>query len=344
MNGELTNEGLVISGEPLRSGVMRASQADVVGAPLSVVSVSTPRPGAGEIAVDVAVCGLNFADTLLVSGRYQERQEPPIAPGLEVVGRIAEIGPGVDPAAFRFAVGDRVAAACAGGGLAERVVVNAAAAAPLPEEISDAVGAALPIAYATSDVALADRAALSAGERLLVTGAAGGVGLAAVEIGRLLGAEVVAVARGEAKRSLALRAGATVDFDADDPELVDKLKNLGGIDVAYETVGGAQWRAAFRAARPGARLLPIGFAGGDVPQIPANLLMVKNLTAIGFYWGGWLKANPGAFGAALRRVASAVVDGRLSPVISQELPLDRAQDGLDALSARKAVGKIVVRI
>lgn len=320
------------------TATMRAAAAMSLGAPLTVIDVPRPTPGAGEALIEVDACGLNFADTLLVGGRYQERQEPPIRPGLEIVGRVVDVGPGV-----ALGVGARVVAACSGGGLAEYAVVAERACAPLPDMVSDVVGAALPIAYATSHVALADRADLRAGERLLVTGAAGGVGLAAVEIGRLLGADVVAVARGDEKRSVAEAAGAHASFDADDPNLLEALRGRGGIDVAYETVGEPLWRTVFRAARPGARLLPIGFAGGEVPQIPANVLMVKNLTVIGFYWGGWLRARPEAFGDSLAFLVEAAADGRVSPRTDAALPLDDAELGLQRLRDRSAIGKIVVR-
>ena len=230
----------------------------------------------------------------MVAGRYQEKPPLPFAPGLEVAGTVVAAGP--DAA---LAPGTRVAALTPAGGLADYVAVAAARCTPLPDGMTDAVAAAFPIAYGTSHVALAWLARLAPGETLLVTGAAGGVGLTAVEIGALLGARVVAVARGAEKRAVAEAAGATRTLDAED-DLREALRALGGVDVVYDTVGGPGFDAALRATRPGGRLLPIGFAGGAVPQIPANLLLVKNLTAIGFYFGAFATRRPGGDPRELR--------------------------------------------
>jgi NADPH2:quinone reductase len=274
----------------------------------------------------------------MVAGRYQEKPALPFAPGLEVAGTVVAAGPGAV-----IAPGTRVAALTAAGGLAEYVAVAADRCAPLPDAMPDEIAAAFPIAYGTSHVALAWLARLRPGETLLVTGAAGGVGLTAVEIGARLGARVVAVARGAEKRAVAASAGATETLDADD-DLREALRALGGLDVVYDTVGGPGFDAALRATRPGGRLLPIGFAGGAVPQIPANLLLVKNLTAIGFYFGAFAALRPDIVRESFATLFAWHAAGSLKPHVSHVLPLEQANAALDLLRSRQATGKVVVRI
>ena len=199
------------------------------------------------------------------------------------------------------------------------------------------------VAYGTSHIALAELARIRPGETLLVTGAAGGVGLTAVELGALMGARVLAVARGEAKRAAAEAAGAWETFDAGE-NIAALVKARGGADVVYETVGGALFDACLRAARPGARILPIGFAGGEVPAVPANRLLVKNQTVIGFYFGAWVRAHPAAARASLEALMAWHRMGRLRPLVSHVLPLEAANEGLGLLRDRAATGKVVVRI
>ncbi len=320
---------------------MRAMQVTGLGEPLRLADVPVPEPGPGEVLLRVAACGINFADTLMVAGRYQEKPPLPFAPGLEVAGTVAAAGPGA--VAGALSPGTRVAALVPAGGLAEYVAVAAARCTPVPDAMPDDVAAAFPIAYGTSHVALAWLARLRPGETLVVTGAAGGVGLTAVEIGALLGARVIAVARGEAKRAVAAAAGAAHTLDAAD-DLRSALRALGGVDVVYDTVGGPGFDAALRATRPGGRLLPIGFAGGAVPQIPANLLLVKNLTAIGFYFGAYAALRPEVVRASFATLFAWHGAGRLHPHVSHVLPLAEANAALDLLRRREATGKVVVRI
>ena len=317
---------------------MRAMQITGLGQPLRLAEVPIPEPGRGEVLLRVAACGINFADTLMVAGRYQEKPPLPFAPGLEVAGTVVAAGPEA-----ALAPGTRVAALTPAGGLADYVAVAAARCTPLPDGMTDAVAAAFPIAYGTSHVALAWLARLAPGETLLVTGAAGGVGLTAVEIGALLGARVVAVARGAEKRAVAEAAGATRTLDSED-DLPEALRALGGVDVVYDTVGGPGFDAALRATRPGGRLLPIGFAGGAVPQIPANLLLVKNLTAIGFYFGAFATRRPEVIRESFETLFAWHAAGRLKPRVSHVLPLEAANDALDLLRSRAATGKVVVRL
>ena len=319
--------------------MMRAMQVTAFGAPLGMREVEPPAPGPGEVLLRVLACGLNFADTLMAAGRYQEKAEPPFTPGMEVCGVVEALGPGTEGPA----PGTRVVAFVGRGGLAERAVARAALCRPAPEGMADEAAAGFLIAYGTSDLALADRAGLKPGETLLVTGASGGVGLTAVELGKLLGARVIAVARGAEKLAVAGAAGAEhlVDADAD---LRAAVKALGGADVVYETVGGAVFEAAMRATNPGGRILPIGFAGGEVPRIPANHLLVKNLTVIGFYWGGWAALRPASFAASVDRLIGWFAEGRLKPHVSHVLPLEGANEGLDLLRRRAATGKVVIRM
>jgi NADPH2:quinone reductase len=206
----------------------------------------------------------------------------------------------------------------------------------------DAEAAGFLVAYGTSHVALAWRAGLRPGETLLVLGAAGGVGLTAVELGKLMGARVIAVARGD-KLAAARAAGADHVLDAA-ADIRAEVKALGGADVVYDPVGGAAFDAALRAARPGARLLPLGFASGDVPQIPANILLVKNLTVIGLYWGAYAAMAPEVLAASFATLFAWYEAGRLRPHVSHVLPLEDANAGLDLLRGRKATGKVVVRV
>ncbi|MCI4663344.1 MAG: NADPH:quinone oxidoreductase family protein [Neomegalonema sp.] len=326
--------------QPVANKAITTMSAPAFNAPLAASEVQLRAPSAGEIRVKVAGCGVNFADTLLVAGKYQERLEPPITPGLEISGVIEAVGDGAMIDGRPASPGMRVAAMCQRG-MAEYAIADSRAAAPAPEALDLIDAAAAPVAYGTGLVALRDRARLAPGERLLVTGAAGGVGLTAVELGKLLGAEVIAAARGAEKCAIAAAKGADHVIDTDKDDLRTVLKGLGGIDVAYETVGGDVWDATFRAARPGARLLPIGFAGGGVPQIPANVLLVKNITIIGFYWGGWMALDPSVFGDALKQIFAWIVDGRLKPEVTR-MPLAQAEQALNAVRERRAVGKLVL--
>lgn len=318
---------------------MRAMQIVRLGALLELREIARPEPGPGEALVRVRACGINFADTLMARGAYQERPPLPATPGMEVCGVVEALGPG----AVGPATGTRVACHAGGGGLAEFLVAPAAICVPAPAALSDAEVAGFPVAYATSHIALAHLARLRPGETLAVLGASGGVGLAAVELGRLAGARVIAVARTEEGRAAALAAGASRVL-ADDADLLADLRALGGVDVLYDAVGGAQFDAALRACRPGARILPIGFASGTVPQIPANYLLVKNLAIFGFYLGGFAKRSPEIVADAYATLFAWVGAGRIRPRVSHELPLERANEALDLLRERRATGKVVVRV
>lgn len=317
---------------------MRAFQVLSQGQAAALTDCPTPEPGAGEIRVKIEACGLNFADLLMEEGKYQDTPQAPFVLGMEVAGVVDALGPGVaGPAA-----GTRVAVFGGQGGLAEYGCFPADRAVPLPDAMSAEDAAAFQIAYGTSHLALDHRARMQPGETLLVLGAAGGVGLTAVEIGKLMGATVIACARGQDKLEIARQAGADHLIDAKTEDIRDRVKALGGADVVYDPVGGEQWQAAFRACNPEARLLPIGFASGDVPQIPANHLLVKNLSVLGVYWGGYLKFRPEAVTGSLRTLLGWYQDGRLKPHVSHVLPLERAREGLELLRSRKSTGKVVI--
>ncbi len=318
---------------------MRAIRVDALGAaPRLDVQAQAPEPGPGEVLVAVRACGLNFADLLMIEGRYQERQAPPFTLGMEVAGEVLAVGAGV----AGFAVGDRVAGFPGHGGLASRAVVPAARCVAMPEAMDFVTGAAFQVAYGTSHLALTDAAGLRAGETLLVLGAAGGVGLTAVEIGARMGARVIAVARGADKLAVAQAAGAAHLIDSTSADLRAEVKALGGADVVYDPVGDPDFTAALRAARPGGRILVIGFASGEVPQIPANLLLVKNLSVIGFYWGGHLAFAPDRLTRSLAELMGWYVQGHLKPHVSHVLPLERAAEGLELLRSRASTGKVVI--
>jgi NADPH2:quinone reductase len=319
---------------------MRAMRLREHGTPLVGEEIPTPEPGAGEVLLRVAACGVNFADTLMVAGKYQEKPPLPLIPGLEVAGEVVALGADVT----HLAPGARVAALPGSGGFAEYLAVAAERCVRVPEAMPDVHVAGFMIAYGTSHVALAHLARLRPGERLAVLGAAGGVGLTAVEIGARMGAEVIAVARGADRLAIAGAAGARHLIDADDPDPRDRLRALGGVDVLYDAVGGALFEAAFRACRPFARILPIGFAGGGVPAIPANILLVKNQTVHGLYYGGLAAHRPEIVAASLEALFAWYARGWITPHVSHVLPLDQANAALDLLRSRSATGKVVIGI
>jgi NADPH2:quinone reductase len=318
---------------------MRAFVVEGHDRPPAIRDVRTPVAGAGEVLVEVEACGLNFADLLMARGEYQERPPLPLTLGMEIAGRIAGLGPGADGPGE----GARVLAVVGHGGLAETVAVPAGRCVPLPPGMAATDAAAFPIAYGTSHLALARRARLGRGETLLVLGAAGGVGLTAVELGALMGARVIAAARGAEKLGVARAAGAAEAVDTDADDLTAAVKALGGADVVYDPVGGPLYRAALSSCRPEARYLAIGFAGG-VPEVRANHLLVKNVALIGHYWGGYLAFRPDVVRESLATLLGWYSDGRLRPHVSHVLPLDRAADGLELIRSRASTGKVVVTV
>lgn len=319
---------------------MRAWQIMGHDHPPHLTQIAKPEPGPKELRVRIHACGLNFADLLMQQGRYQDMPALPFVPGMEYAGVVDALGPG----ASGPAVGTRVACYAGHGGLADYACLPAVQALPLPRGMSFAVGAAFPVAYGTSHLALTHVAPVGPGQTLLVLGAAGGVGLTAVEVGAALGARVIACARGAERQAIARAAGASVTLDSDSPTLRDDLRAMGGVDVVYDPVGGPAFDAALSATRPGGRVLVIGFASGQVPQIKANHLLVKNITVAGFWWGGYLGFAPDRLLDSLRSLIGWHSAGRLRPHIGHTLPLADLAQGLALLRDRQATGKVVITL
>ncbi|WP_342078602.1 NADPH:quinone oxidoreductase family protein [Yoonia sp. SS1-5] len=318
---------------------MRAMQVSSFNNAPKIGIVPEPAPKKGEVLLQISACGLNFADLLMAQGTYQDTPTPPFTLGMEVCGTVLAHGAGVDSPA----IGTRVAVFGGAGGMAEKGVFPAALCQPVPDEMPAEVAAGFMVAYGTSHLALTRRANLQTGETLLVLGAAGGVGLTAVEIGKAMGATVIAVARGADKLAIAKAAGADHLIDSTTEDIKSVVKSLGGADVVYDPVGGDAFKAALGACNREARILVIGFASGDVPPVPANIILVKNISVIGFYWGGYLHFNPGALRESLAELMNWHADGRLKPHISHVLPLDQAADALELMRSRKSTGKVVVK-
>lgn len=319
---------------------MLAYRLQSFDAPPALIECPAPNPAPGEVQIAVGACGLNFADTLMIRGKYQEMPAPPMTLGMELAGTVSTLGEGVTG----LATGDRVAAYAGHGGMAELACVPAARCLAIPDTMSFEQAAAFQITYGSSHLALVHRARLRAGETVLVLGAAGGAGLTAVEIAKTCGARVIACARGPEKLRVAETAGADdlIDSQQDPDALKAVFKSFGGIDVVYDTIGEPLFTPALRACAPEARYLAIGFAGGEVPQIPANILLVKNVDVIGFWWGGYLKFAPEVLTGSLQDLLRWFEEGRISPHISHSLPLARAEEALDLIRSRKSTGKVIV--
>ena len=322
---------------------MQAIVCRAYGPPKDLVLTEAPEPqaGPGQIVIDVHAAGVNFPDVLLVQGLYQVKPPLPFSPGVEVAGVISALGEGVR----ELRIGDRVAAGVSGG-FAERALAQAATTIVLPEAVDFETAAGMVLTYGTAYHALVDRAALRAGEWLYVSGAGGGVGTASVDLAHALGAHVVAGASSEEKRAAARRAGADVVVDAGAPDLVDAIKSAsqGGVAVAIDNVGGEQFDAALRAARRDARLLVVGFAGGTIPQIPANRILLKELDVLGVYWGDWAARNPERNRANFEALFGLMRDGTLHPRVDAIYAFEDAPKAIADLQARRLVGKGVVRV
>jgi NADPH:quinone reductase len=319
---------------------MRQWQIDDLSSPARLIDVPVPEPAAGQALLRIHACALNFADLLMAEGRYQSKPPLPFVPGLELAGEVIALGPDTTGPA----PGTRVACYAGHGGLAEYGCFATDRLVPLPDTMPYDHASAFLVAYGTSHLALSHKARLQAGETLLVTGAAGGVGLTAVEIGKRMGARVIATARGAEKLAVARTAGADHLIDSDAPDLKDQLKALGGVDVVYDTVGGAGFDAALRATRPDGRILCIGFAGGEVPKPAANILLVKNIAVIGFWWGAYIDFAPHLVTQSLATLMGWYATGGLHPHISHHLPLEALPEALALLRDRKATGKVVIAL
>ncbi len=308
---------------------------------LTVDDMPDPSPLAGQVAVGVRACGVNFPDVLIVQGKYQFKPPLPFSPGGEVAGFVEAVGAGVEG----FHVGDRVVAIAAWGGMAEKVAVDASQVLHMPDGVDFVTASCVCSAHGTTLYALRERARLRAGETLLVLGAAGGLGLSAVQLGKRLGARVIAAASTPEKLATCLRNGADLAIDYSREDLKARVKELtggAGADVIYDPVGGAYTEQALRAIAWDGRLLVIGFTAGEIPRIPVNLVLLKSCSVVGVYWGMALMRDPPHGRAILEEVLRSVKDGSLLPHVHVRVPLTRALDALRAIEERRVQGKAVV--
>ncbi len=324
---------------------MKAVLCKAFGLPetLTLAEIPSPSVGAGEVKIAVQACSINYADVLMIQGLYQEKPPFPFSPGLEAAGIISEVGAGVT----HLKVGDRVAALVGHGGLAEEVVTAAYTALPIPASMSFTDAAAFAVAYGTSHLALAHRANLQAGETLLVHGAAGGVGLTAVQIGKLLGATVIATASTAEKLAIARANGADYVINYREEKFSERVKEIThgkGADVIYDPVGGDVFDESLRCIAWEGRLVVIGFASGRIPSAPANLALVKNCSIVGVYWGKYAQRDPQTLLRSLGQLFQWYEAGQIRPHISAVYPLAETAAAMNVLLGRQATGKVVVTV
>lgn len=322
---------------------MRAVLCKAYGPPESLVieEVESLKPEKGQAVIAVKACGVNFPDTLIIQGKYQFKPAMPFSPGGEVAGIVKEVGEGVE----RVNVGDRVIAFTGWGGFAEEVVADAARLIPIPDGMDFTTAAAFVMVYGTSIYALRDRAQIKPGETLLVLGAAGGVGLATVELGKVMGARVIAAASSPDKLEICRQHGAdeVINYAAEDlKERVKQLTNGKGVDVICDPVGGNYSEAALRGIAWGGRHLVIGFTAGDIPRIPLNLTLLKGCSIVGVFWGSFVEREPQRNQQHLRELMTWFAEGRIKPRISATYPLEQAARALNDILERKVTGKVVL--
>ena len=324
---------------------MKAVLCKSFGAPdqLTVEDVESPPVKAGEVKIMVRACGVNFPDALMVQGLYQLKPPFPFSPGLEVAGDISEVGVGVNG----DRVGQQVMATMMVGGFAEEVVVPQASTLPMPDNMPYEIGAGFPLVYGTAHVALARRGRLKTGETLLVLGAAGGVGLAAVELGNLMGARVIAAASSAEKLDLARSRGASDTINYSSEDLRERMKLLThdqGADVIFDPVGGDIFDQAVRRIAWEGRYLVIGFASGRIPTLPANIALLKNASLVGLFWGAYLLQDPAVIQRSFQQLLTWYSEGRLRPHVHRTYDLKDAPKALEDLINRRAMGKLVLTV
>ncbi|CAB3772346.1 NADPH:quinone oxidoreductase family protein [Paraburkholderia solisilvae] len=322
---------------------MRAIRCHRYGPPetLTLDEIPDPQPQAGEVVIDVKAAAVNFPDVLIIENKYQFKPPLPFTPGAEVAGVVRAAGDGVT----QLRPGTRVVAYVAHGGYAEQVRAAADACVPLPDDAPFDIAAAFTLAYGTSHHAVVDRAALQARETMLVLGAAGGVGLAAVEIGKALGARVIAAASSDAKLAVCVEHGAdaTINYASEDlRERIAALTGGRGPDVIYDPVGGIYTEPAFRSIGWRGRLLVVGFANGEIPKLPLNLALLKGASIVGVFWGEFAKREAARNAAAFAEMTGWIRSGKLRPYVSARYPLEAAAQALDDLARRRVVGKVVI--
>jgi NADPH2:quinone reductase len=322
---------------------MRAALCKSLDGPeaVTIEQIEVPRPGPGEALVRVTAVALNHFDTLITRGAYQHKPELPFSPGGEIAGVIEALGPDVR----KLRVGMRVQAYVGWGGAREKVVVDQERLVPIPDDVPDEVAAGVSITYGTALHGLQDRGRLAAGESVAVLGAAGGAGLAAVEIAKLLGGRVIAVASSAEKLEIAKAHGADTGLNYASGDLKLALRAATedrGVNVVYDCVGGALSEPALRALDWEGRFLVVGFAAGEIPRFPLNLLLVKGVDVVGVFWGEAMKRNPGSYRRNMEQLFEWIRAGKLKPRIDATFPLDRITDALRVLVRGEAKGKIVV--
>ncbi len=324
---------------------MKAVLCKAYGPPESLVieDIEPLKPGKGQVVISVKACGVNFPDTLIIQGKYQSRPPFPFTPGNEVAGIVKEIGEGVE----RVKVGDRVMAFTGLGGFAEEVVADAAHLIPMPRGMDFITASAFVLTYGTSHYALKDRAQLKPGETLLVLGASGGVGLAAIELGKVLGAHVIAAASTSEKLEVSKQHGADEVINYGTEDLKDRVKQLTGgkgVDVAFDPIGGNYSEPVLRGMAWNGRFLVIGFAAGDIPRIPLNLTLLKGCSIVGVFWGSFTEREPEHNTENLQELLTWFSEGKLKPHISATYPLEHAVEALNDIMNRKVTGKAVLVI
>jgi NADPH:quinone reductase len=319
---------------------MRAILCKAFGPPESLVleEIESPAPGPGEAVISVKAASVNFPDVLIIQNKYQVKPPLPFSPGSEVAGIVKAVGDGVTS----FKPGDPVLAITTFGGFAEEVKTEARRLLPIPPGMTFADAAAFGLTYATSEHALFDRGALKHGETLLVLGAAGGVGIAAIEIGKLL-----AAASTDEKLAICRAHGAddTINYATGDlREQIKALTGAAGVDVVYDPVGGPYTEPALRSLAWRGRLLVVGFAAGEIPKIPLNLTLLKGCSIVGVFWGDFTRREPQRFADAMQRLGRWYAEGKLKPHVSATFPLERAADALTMMANRQVIGKVVLTV
>ena len=324
---------------------MRALVCHEYGPPESLVieELDDPVPGEGQVLVDVAAAGINFPDVLSIAGKYQVKTPTPFVAGNEAAGVISAVGDGVS----RFKVGDKVIAATRGSAFAEKCVADEITTMPLPKQLNFEQGAGFAVTYSTSYHALKQSADLQPGETVLVLGAAGGVGIAAVELAKALGAHVIAAASSDEKLEFAKSSGADELVNYSTTPLKDTVKELtngDGVDVVYDPVGGELADQALRATAWHGRYLVIGFASGDIPRFPANIALLKEASIIGVWWGTWAAKNPQLQIRNMEELAQLLADGKINPTVTESYALDDYVEAFSAITERRARGKVILRM
>jgi NADPH2:quinone reductase len=324
---------------------MRAVVCRVYGPPesLAIEDVASPLPGPGEVVIETRAASVNYPDVLIIQNKYQFKPPLPFSPGSELAGVVKAVGPGVTS----FKRGDPVMAFTTYGAFAEEVRTEARRLLAIPEGMTYEQAAAFGLTYATAEHALGDRGQLNAGDTLLVLGAAGGVGIAAIEIGKARGARVIACASSEEKLSLCRDHGAdaTINYASQDlREGIAAVTGGAGIDVVYDPVGGSYTEPALRSLRWRGRLLVVGFAAGDIPRIALNLTLLKGCSIVGVFWGEFARREPERFAASIEQLRHWFGEGRLKPPVTATFPLERAAEALTLMAGRQVMGKLVLTV